>query len=104
LYSLLFIFFYKRYGTTPFGELRHGARGVYQSYSKIFKTDSLDLIIQYLMYLKKPYKGHHNCFCGGNKRLRDCHWETVKYNFKFPTKKLDDDIELLIDLKRKKLT
>lgn len=71
-------FFYKKYKTYPFGELPHGAKGLIQSYFKIFQVDSINSIIQALKELKLGFRGHHFCYCSSGKRLRNCHGNCIK--------------------------
>lgn len=63
----------------PFGEWGHGAKGIFEYYSTLLKTDDVDVIAGFVELLaRKKTKGHWPCPCGSGKRLRDCHRELVR--------------------------
>jgi hypothetical protein len=63
----------------PFGERPHGISGLLESYAELIGTSDSAAVRRYLDYLSRDIvKGHWDCPCGSNKRLRDCHLEAVK--------------------------
>lgn len=71
------VLWYRDYGTYPFGERAHGSDGLLDFYKN-------DLKMSYSQYLKmveivslNKYKGDLPCFCGSNKKLRDCHGKYI---------------------------
>ena len=66
--------YYQRYGEFPFGERSHGTPGVLETYCDIFKTNNLAEAYLILCFIcSSPYRGHLNCPCGSNKKIRNCH-------------------------------
>ena len=72
--------FYKRYGEFPFGDRRHFVGGIIDTYGELFKEDDEATILKLLSGIARfaDYKGHHMCFCGSGKRLRDCHGKRLR--------------------------
>lgn len=63
----------------PFGQRAHGAGGIHEFYAELLGTNDLDIIIRYLDCLRKAeLKGHYDCPCGSQKRLRHCHLDQLK--------------------------
>lgn len=68
---------FEKYSTYPFGDRQHGYRGLLDYY-----LNDLNLTIdQYkemvFMIYNNKYRGHSKCFCGSNKKLRDCHGDYI---------------------------
>jgi len=62
----------------PFGERAHGMPGLLQSYGEMLGTEDPATVRRYLECLgKKEVKGHWECPCGSNQRLRNCHFDHV---------------------------
>lgn len=61
-------------GNWPFGELKHGAAGLIQSYARFLGCAEDPLIIKSLIVLlsRKWKRDRHLCPCGSGSRLRDC--------------------------------
>jgi hypothetical protein len=58
----------------PFGERQHGYEGLIQAYMEVLGISDATRVIAYFDCLrKKAIRGHHDCPCGSNKRLRYCH-------------------------------
>jgi hypothetical protein len=58
----------------PFGERQHGYEGLVQAYMEVLGISDATRVIAYFDCLrKKAIRGHHDCPCGSNKRLRYCH-------------------------------
>jgi hypothetical protein len=66
-------------GAEPYGELSHGWAGIVESYKELFQIDSPRAILGLLKTLADhSYRGHLTCPCGSNKRLRNCHGNTLR--------------------------
>ena len=90
--------YYMRYNYFPFGERAHGLDGVLQTYLDIFKIKDPYAVLRIMSYISlKPYRGHNNCPCGSNLKLRNCHGETILPFFTHPKKKeiLKNDYEVI---------
>jgi hypothetical protein len=63
----------------PFGERSHGREGLVETYAELLCLDDPGTVPAYLDCLrKKELKGHFDCPCGSNKRLRDCHRDQLQ--------------------------
>lgn len=71
--------YYQRYGCYPFGDRAHGFCGVIQSYCDVFSMPKFDQVLQILIGIMNSisYRGHHPCFCGSGRRMRDCHGQQI---------------------------
>jgi len=85
LIPFLYLFcYYEKYGKFPYGEHAHGGQGILEFYRLIFHTDSdiATLGLQKIL-AENNYRGHHDCPCGSEKKLRHCHGnqilEIIKY-------------------------
>lgn len=75
LYTYLF---QDRYGRYPFGDRAHGAKGILQFYSELFKEpDPLKAIRLLQETCAGKYRGHLPCPCGSGIPARKCHGETI---------------------------
>lgn len=64
----------EKYGEMPFGELSHGTEGILEYYKEAFDVDDDYAVLGFLRILaENGYRGHMNCPCGSNTKLRDCH-------------------------------
>ena len=62
----------------PFGEWSHGGLGIAEYYSEVLDTKDLRKIRSFVDLLSlADAKGHHICYCGSGRRLRDCCSEIV---------------------------
>jgi hypothetical protein len=58
----------------PFGQRSHGREGLIEAYMQLLGINDSNRVAAYLDCLrKKALKGHFDCPCGSNKRLRNCH-------------------------------
>lgn len=92
--------YYMRYNYFPFGERSHGLDGVLQTYLDVFKTKDPYAVLRIMSYISlSPYRGHNNCPCGSNLKLRNCHGETILPFFTHPKKKeiLKNDYEIICE-------
>jgi hypothetical protein len=62
----------------PFGERKHGNDGLFQSYGEWVGAKEPAKIRVYLEYLsRESLKGHWECPCGSQQKLRNCHLEEL---------------------------
>jgi hypothetical protein len=58
----------------PFGQRSHGYDGLIESYMELLGiTDPARVTAYFDCLRRKALKGHFDCPCGSNKRLRNCH-------------------------------
>ena len=78
--------YYQRFGCYPFGDRAHGYLGAIQSYCDWFSVSRLDTISSILIQIQanNHYRGHHLCFCGSGKKMRDCHGQQILYFYQYP--------------------
>ncbi|MBT2292132.1 hypothetical protein J7E73_23955 [Paenibacillus albidus] len=58
----------------PYGELEHGAKGIFKYYKELFQVDSDGRVLEILYRLSfNKIRGHLPCPCGSKFRARDCH-------------------------------
>lgn len=92
--------YYKQFGVYPFGDRSHGGSGILQSYQDYFEELDMDTLASILLQIKEndSYRGHHLCFCGSKKKMRNCHGNKIIwfYNNSTLRKQLSDDIDLCI--------
>ncbi len=71
--------YYKRYGSTPFGERSHGIKGMEEAYMERYGAKDRGTLISLLAYVAglREYRGHLLCPCGSGKKLRSCHGHAV---------------------------
>jgi len=61
-------------GIMPYGELSHGVEGILESYKELLGIDNDFVVLRFLKILSDDnYRGHIDCPCGSNKKLRNCH-------------------------------
>ncbi len=90
--------YYMRYNCFPFGERSHGLDGVLQTYLDVFNTKDPYSVLRIMSYISlSPYRGHNDCPCGSNLKLRNCHGKTILSFFTHPKKKeiLKNDFEII---------
>jgi len=54
---------------------QHGIDGIIEFYKEELEIEDPKAILNCIDYLRKEAKGHWPCFCGGGKKLRECHME-----------------------------
>lgn len=70
---------YELTGKWLFGDRRHGVYGIVDFYEEVLRTNDLNVISKFLYSLSEDkVKGHWNCFCGSNRKMRTCHYDLVK--------------------------
>lgn len=76
----LYSFSYNQeFGNMPFGERSHGTQGIIEFYKELLQVSSAQSVFKALDILSKNnYRGHHDCFCGSKKRLRNCHGSQIR--------------------------
>ena len=63
----------------PFGERKHGFDGLFEAYGEMLGVTEPLVICRYLECLSHEHlKGHWECPCGSEKRLRACHIESIR--------------------------
>jgi hypothetical protein len=68
------------HGKDILGARNHGLDGRIDFYKEIFKTDDMQIVIKGIDYLAhEKIKGHWLCYCGSNKKLRNCHFKDIVY-------------------------
>ena len=68
---------FDKYKTYPFGDRKHGYRGLLDYYlSDLHLTNNQYKEIVLIIYNNK-YRGHMMCICGSGKRLRNCHGKYI---------------------------
>jgi hypothetical protein len=84
---------YKKFGSLPFGDRKHGGTGNIEQYNELFQTTGYRTISLLIYGLKNIYRGHHICPCGSNIRLRKCHGSILRKSFSnYSTENHLDDI------------
>jgi hypothetical protein len=69
---------WERFGKMPFGDRKHGAAGILDSYKDIFETDDDVATLDLLRILADDnYHGHTLCPCGSGLKLRHCHGQDL---------------------------
>lgn len=69
---------YTQYGTYPFGERAHGLKGLMAYFLEDLKFTKDQYWAMVKLVHTGNYRGHHQCFCGSNKKLRDCHGGRIR--------------------------
>jgi hypothetical protein len=72
--------YFEIHGRWPFGERSHGDAGIREACVDILgiKNDQ-KLMLRYLCVLAGPWpKGHWQCPCGCDRRIRDCHRDELR--------------------------
>lgn len=78
------------------GEYSHGLSGIIEAYSDILGVNNQELTLKILIrHLKgNGYGKNDPCFCGSNKKFKDCH------SYRFKDLSLIDKNMIIADLKR----
>lgn len=100
--------YYARYKVYPFGERKHGSRGIKEAYAERYHSNSDDTLWSLLGYVAgiSTYRGHASCPCHSGKRLRECHGKLILGDICSPWYPLyrNDAILILDDiLKRRRI-
>jgi hypothetical protein len=71
--------YFERYGTMPFGELEHGAKGIRQDLAELFGTTRTDRMEEFarLTARKRRHANKELCPCASGLRLGRCHHRRV---------------------------
>lgn len=65
-------------GQWLYGQRGHGLNGIIEFYCEELGTKNIQVIIKFIEYLsKKELKGHWDCYCGSNKKIRQCHFHKL---------------------------
>lgn len=101
----LYSFSYReKHGEIPYGERSHNSRGILEFFQEYFETKNPNALmyIAESISIKDKYRGHHQCYCGSGKRIRDCHGHKI-LEFKMNLDKfyVSHDVKELIDLLHK---
>lgn len=71
--------YFEKTGKWLSGQWAHGVNGIIDHYAEVLGTDNRVIIETCIRYLaRKELKGHWECYCGGGKRLRECHLDRIK--------------------------
>ena len=66
--------FWERHGIHPFGEREHGAEGIARFYIDWLGLPGEVQALEVALHLvQHGYRGHHDCPCGSDTKLRNCH-------------------------------
>lgn len=92
--------YYKKFNKVPYGQREHGYKGVLQFYRETLLISD-ERIISFLNYINKgKYKGHHDCYCGSGKRMRNCHPKEIKFLLNdIGRERINSDFELILNEK-----
>ena len=60
--------------------------GSVQSYCDWFSAPEPDTVAPILLQIEanEQYRGHHSCFCGSGRKMRDCHGQKILYFYQYP--------------------
>jgi len=77
---------------------RHGEKGIIDYYTEELGTNDVTVITKFLEYLCKKPKGHRECYCGSNKKIRDCHlYKLQEMSEKIPHSAAGKSLQRLLD-------
>lgn len=78
--------YYQRFDCYPFGDREHGYWGSVQSYCDWFSAPEPDTVAPILLQIEanEQYRGHHSCFCGSGRKMRDCHGQKILCFYQYP--------------------
>ena len=81
----LYSFSYQiEHGELPFGDLSHGDEGRLEFYKEFFDINDQVAVVGLLRILADDdYRGHLECPCGSDSRIRNCHGDKLRYAFSF---------------------
>lgn len=66
--------YYEKKNRMPFGELRHGARGILDYYKELFQTNNTQVILNLLnLLISNSYRKNSPCPCKSGKSIKECH-------------------------------
>ena len=100
--------YYAKYRVCPFGERKHGSKGIKEAYSERYRCNSDDILWTLLGYVAgiTTYRGHIPCPCHSGKRLRECHGKFILDDIRSPRyPQYRNDATLILGdmLKRRKI-
>lgn len=68
----------RKFGSLPYGERAHDAKGILGFYKELFGVDDFDTVMRLLYLLStNNYRGHHLCPCGSGQKSRYCHGQLL---------------------------
>lgn len=68
---------FSRYKTYPFGDRKHGYKGLLDYYLNDLKLTKKQYIEMVYLIFNSSYRGHKRCFCGSDNKLRNCHGKYI---------------------------
>ncbi|WP_064581031.1 hypothetical protein [Streptobacillus moniliformis] len=68
---------FKKYKTYPFGDRKHGYKGLLDYYLNDLNLTKNNYIEMVFLVKNNNYRGHNDCFCGSNKKIRNCHGKYI---------------------------
>lgn len=95
--------YFERFGTMPFGELKHGGEGLLEDYMVRFKIRSPRTTMLLVAILaEKSYRGHHACPCQNGEILRRCHGTILRAlsSIQRPQEFLHDLLDMVVFVQR----
>jgi len=90
----------KQTGQYKNGEYAHGIKGISQFYEELLKTSNKELWIQYFKNtfrnLKVDFGRNDLCFCGSEKKYKNCHLNIFSTLHQIGEKRVLNDFSLII--------
>ena len=68
---------FQKYKTYPFGDRKHGYKGLLDYYMNDLKLTKEQYRKMVIMIYENKYRGHRLCICGSGKKLRNCHGKYI---------------------------
>lgn len=67
--------YFARHGAWPFGELKHGEKGIHEDFASLFGIDEKESVEQFvrLAAMKKRLANRTKCPCESGRRVGQCH-------------------------------
>lgn len=71
--------YYKKYNKVPYGDRKHGSKGIIEFYIDYFNLNNDKEALNLLEYIAlKKYRGHNLCPCGSKEKIRKCHGQKLR--------------------------
>ncbi|MBK7182138.1 MAG: SEC-C domain-containing protein [Saprospiraceae bacterium] len=67
-----------KFGSFKNGEYSHGNDGIWESFEEEFNTKNRIEIQSKLDYIQKKPGRNELCYCGSNRKIKNCHWESAE--------------------------
>lgn len=97
------VMYYSKYERVPYGERRHGIKGIIQFYLEFLNVDSINKIYDILNSIENDnLKDYNKCPCGSFKKIRKCHLSQMNTLKKVGIKSDLKEISKLINKNRNK--